>query len=96
MKHLFISILASLVITCGLLWVYDQHVAVKIAVIDMPRYVERLKSGYMQGQITKPQLDERLKLLSDQIKEKYSSNTVLLLEEVVVSGDVASFNPEIQ
>jgi len=96
MKHLFISILASLVVTCSLLWTYDQNIAVKIAVIDMHGYVERLKSDYIQGRVPKHQLDDSLKLLSDQIRDKYSSNTILLLEEVVVSGDVANFNPEIQ
>lgn len=96
MKHPFISILASFVVTCGLLWAYDQHVSVKISVIDMQGYVESLQSGYMQGKITKQQLDERLKQLSDQIREKYASNTILLLEEVVVSGHVARFEPEIQ
>jgi hypothetical protein len=50
----------------------------------------------MQGQIPKQQLDASLKQLSDQIRENYSSNTILLLQEVVVSGDVANFNPEIQ
>jgi len=62
----------------------------------MQGYVESLQSGYMQGKITKQQLDERLKQLSDQIREKYASNTILLLEEVVVSGDVVKFEPEIQ
>jgi hypothetical protein len=93
MKNLFISILASLVISGSLIWAYDQQVAVKIAVVDMHGYVERLRSNYMQGQIPKQQLDASLKQLSDQIREKYSSNTILLLEEVVVSGDVANFNP---
>ena len=96
MKHFLISILASLVVCCGLLWAYDRHVAVKIAAIDMQGYVENLQSGYMQGQISKQQLDERLNHLSTQIRETYSSNTILLLEEVVVSGDVAAFEPEIQ
>ena len=94
MKHLIIHLLVSLVVTCGLLWAYDRHVAVKIAVIDMQGYVEGLQSVYMQGKIPKQQLDERLKQLSDQIREKYSSNTILLLQEVVVSGDVSSFDPE--
>ena len=96
MKHLFISILASFVVCCGLLWAYDRHVAVKIAAIDMQGYVESLQSGYMQGKISKQELDEHLKQLSDQIREKYSSNTILLLEEVVVNGNVAKFEPEIQ
>jgi hypothetical protein len=93
MKNLFISILASLVVSGSLLWAYDQNMAVKIAVVDMHGYVERLRSDYMQGQIPKQQLDASLKKLSDQIREKYSSNTILLLQEVVVSGDVANFNP---
>jgi hypothetical protein len=96
MKHFLISILASLVVSCGLLFAYDQHVAVKIAAIDMQGYIKDLQSGYMQGQISKHQLDERLKELRDQIRKNYSSNTILLLEEVVVSGDVARFDPEIQ
>ncbi len=96
MKHYLISILASLVVCCGLLFAYDQHVALKIAAIDMQDYVATLQSGYMQGQISKYQLDESLKELRDQIRKNYSSNTILLLEEVVVSGDVAMFEPEIR
>ena len=96
MKHFLICIVSSLVVCCGLLFAYDQHVAIKIAAIDMQGYVKDLQSGYMQGQIPKEQLDERLKQLSDQIRENYSSNTILLLEEVIVSGDGARFDPEIQ
>ena len=96
MKDLFVSILASAVITAGLLWVYDQHFAVKIAVIDMDGYVSRLKTDYMQGKLPKEALDADLQRLSRQIKEKYSSNTVLLLKEVVVNGNVANFYPDAQ
>lgn len=96
MKNLFVSILASAVITAGLLWVYDQHFAVKIAVIDMDGYVSRLKTDYMQGNLPKEELDADLQRLSRQIKEKYSSNTVLLLKEVVVNGNVANFYPDAQ
>ena len=96
MKHFLICILASLVVCCGLLFAYDQHVAIKIVAIDMQGYVKDLQSGYMQGQISKHQLDERLKELHDQIRKNYSSNTILLLEEVVVSGDVATFEPKIR
>ena len=96
MKHFLICIVSSLVVCCGLLWFYDQHVALKIAAIDMQGYVKNLQFGYLQGQISKYQLDESLKELRDQIQKNYSSNTILLLEEVVVSGDVAMFEPEIR
>jgi len=96
LKNLFVSILASALITTGLLWVYDQHFAVKIAVIDMDDYVSRLKTDYMQGKLPKDELDADLQRLSRQIKEKYSSNTVLLLKEVVVNGNVANFYPDAQ
>ncbi len=93
MKQLMVSIVASLVITAGLIWGYDQKFAVKIAVIDMSGYVDRLKSDYTQGKLSQEALDENLQRLSRQIQEKYSSNTILLLNEVVVSGNVANFDP---
>ena len=96
MKNLFVTIFASVIIAGGLLWYYDQHVATKIAVIDMDGYVSQLRSDYIQGKLSKDQLDDDLKRLSREIKEKYSSNTVLLLKEVVVNGDVENFSPETQ
>ena len=91
MKNLLVSIVASAVITIGLIWGYDQNFAVKIAVIDMDGYVSRLKADYTQGKLSKEALDDDLQRLSRQIQEKYSSNTVLILKEVVVSGNVANF-----
>jgi hypothetical protein len=96
LKNLFVSILTSVIIAGGLLWYYDQHAATKIAVIDMDGYVNQLRSDYIQGKLSKEQLDEDLQRLSRQIKEKYSSNTILLLKEVVVNGDVENFSPETQ
>jgi len=96
LKQLLVSIAASLVITAGLIWGYDQKFAVKIAVIDMSGYVNRLKSDYTQGKLSQEALDETLQRLSRQIQEKYSSNTILLLNEVVVSGNVANFDPDRQ
>jgi hypothetical protein len=93
---LFLSILASAVITSGLLWHYDQHIATRIAVIDMDGYISRLRADYIQGKLSKEQLDEELQRLSSQIKEKYSSNTILLLKEVVVNGDVENFSPALK
>ena len=96
MKNFFVSILTSVIITGSLIWYYDQHIATKIAVIDMDGYVNQLRSDYIQGKLSKEQLDGDLQKLSDQIKEKYSSNTILLLKEVVVNGDVENFSPETQ
>ncbi|PIP39955.1 MAG: hypothetical protein COX19_06720 [Desulfobacterales bacterium CG23_combo_of_CG06-09_8_20_14_all_51_8] len=96
MKNLLVSIAASAVITIGMIWGYDQNFAVKIAVIDMDGYVSLLKTDYTQGKLSKEALDADLQRLSRQIQEKYSSNTILLLNEVVVSGNVASFDPDSQ
>jgi hypothetical protein len=93
LKNLFVSILASAIITTGLLWYYDHNIATKIAVIDMDGYVNQMRSDYIQGKLSKEQLDDDLQRLSRQIKEKYSSNTILLLKEVVVNGDVENFSP---
>ena len=93
MKTVLVSIAVSLIITTGMIWMYDQHIAVKVSVIDMDGYVSRLKADYTQGKLSSEVLDENLKRLSRQIEEQYSANTVLLLKEVVVSGNVANFDP---
>ena len=93
MKTVLVSIAVSLIITTGMIMMYDQQIAVKISVIDMDGYVNRLKSDYTQGKLSQDALDENLQRLSRQIQEKYSSNTILLLNEVVVSGNVANFDP---
>jgi hypothetical protein len=96
LKNLFVSILASAIITGSLLWYYDHQIAMKIVVIDMDGYVNQLRSDYVQGKLSIEQLDEDLQRLSRQIKEKYSSNTILLLKEVVVNGNVENFSPQTQ
>ena len=93
MKTFLVSILTSAIICACFLWAYDQNFAVKIAVIDMDGYVSRLKADYIKGKLPNDALDADLQRLSREIKEKYSSNTILLLKEVVVSGDVAAFDP---
>ncbi|MFZ0449017.1 MAG: hypothetical protein WAL98_07215 [Desulfatiglandaceae bacterium] len=94
-KIIMLSALVSAIITAGSIWYYDQHCATKIAVIDMTGYVARLKKAYLAGKLPKEELDNRLKRLSGQIRSNYAPNTVVLLKEVVVSGKVQDFSPEI-
>ena len=93
-KNIILSAIISAIITAGGIWYYDHHFATKIAVIDMTGYVARLKKAYLAGKLPKEKLDSRLKQLGRQIKDTYSSNTVLVLKEVVVSGKVQDFTPE--
>jgi len=93
-KTIIVSALVSAVITAGGIWYYDQHYATKIAVIDMTGYVADLKKAYLAGKLPKEELDAKLKQLGRQIKDTYSSNTVLVLKEVVVSGKVQDFTPQ--
>ena len=93
-KTIIVSALVSAIITAGGIWYYDHHFATKIAVIDMTGYVSGLKKAYLAGKLPKTELDARLKQLGRQIKDTYSSNTVLVLKEVVVSGKVQDFTPE--
>jgi hypothetical protein len=90
-----LSALVSAIITGGSIWYYDNRYATKIAVIDMTGYVARLKKAYLAGKLPKEELDTRLKRLSDQIRSNHAPNTVVLLKEVVVSGKVHDFSPDL-
>jgi hypothetical protein len=94
-KIIMVSALVSAIVTAGGIWYYDHHFATKIAVIDMTGYVAGLKKVYLAGKLPKEELDARLKLLGRQINDTHSSNTVLVLKEVVVSGKVKDFTPEV-
>ncbi|MEJ2068526.1 MAG: hypothetical protein P8Y09_11425 [Deltaproteobacteria bacterium] len=95
LKIVIVSALVSAVITALSISYYDRHFAAKIAVMDMTGYVASLKNAYLAGKLPKAELDARLKRLSERINSNYSSNTVVLLKEVVVSGKVQDLTPEI-
>ena len=94
LKTIIVSVIVSALITAGGIWYYDQHYATKIAVIDMTGYIGKLKKEYMEGKLPKEELERRLKRLSSDIKNSYSSNKILILKEVVVSGKVEDYTPE--
>jgi hypothetical protein len=95
LKIIIVSALVSTVITAIGISYYDRHFAAKVAVIDMTGYVAGLKKAYLAKKLPKAELDNRLKRLSDRIRNNYSSNTVVLLKEVVVSGKVQDLTPKI-
>lgn len=94
LKTIIVSAIVSALVTTGAIWYYDHHYATKIAVIDMTGYIGKLKKEYMEGKLPKNELEKRLRFLSEELKNTHSSNTILILKEVVVSGKVKDFTPE--
>ncbi|RKY68855.1 MAG: hypothetical protein DRQ02_02965 [Candidatus Latescibacterota bacterium] len=94
LKTIIVAVIVSALITAGGIWYYDQHYATKIAVIDMSGYIGKLKKEYLAGKLPKQELEKRLRSLSAQISKTNSSNTVLILKEVVVSGKVQDYTPQ--
>jgi hypothetical protein len=95
LKIIIVSALVSAVITALGISYYDRHFAAKIAVIDMTGYVAGLKNAYLAGKLPKAELDNRLKGLSERIRNENTSNALVLLKEVVVSGKVQDLTPQI-
>ena len=92
MKHIFLHILISVLITVGCIWCYNQYFAPHLATIDMSAYSDQLKNEYIQGKLTKQALDEKLEDLSERLKTEYK-RYVVLVKGAVISGQIQEIFP---
>jgi hypothetical protein len=86
------SALVSAIITFAGLWFYHHYFSVQLATMDMSAYADQLRDDYIQGHLTKQELDEKLKALSQRLKIDYK-NTIVLVKGAVISGKIQEINP---
>lgn len=83
-----ISLIVSLTVAAGTVYVYDQHFAQKVVAVDLKGFLQQQKDDYLDGKITEEDVDQRMDELEafvDQIPKHYS----------VILGDVVVRNIEV-
>jgi len=83
-----ISLIVSLTVAAGTVYVYDQHFAQKVVAVDLKGFLQEQKDDYLDGKITEEDVDRRMDKLEafvDQIPKHHS----------VILGDVAVRNIEV-
>jgi hypothetical protein len=69
---------------CGVM-VYDQYFAQKIAVLDVNKYIEDLKSQYVSGRVTDADLNNAPKKIKAAV-DSVSKNTTIFIGEAVLQN----------
>lgn len=88
-KAVLVSLAVSLLVSIGTLYYYHTHYAPKIIAINLNTYLQKQERAFVTGQITKQQLQEKLKEIVAYIK-KQPKNTVILTGSCVLRGKVVN------
>lgn len=92
---ILISIIISLIISTGSIFIYDRFFAQKIVTFDLQGYVATLRDLYLAKQIDDAELKRRI----DKIEEvvlKTPKNKIIITSDVILGGDrVENLTPKI-
>ncbi len=80
---LFLALLISLGTSLASIWGYDRYVAQKIVAVDLKGFLTEQRNEYLQGKITKKELDrhmDHMEAVVDRIPDRYA----VILGDVVV------------
>ena len=84
--------LISLVVTIGVLAIYDRYIAQKIVALDVKGYIAEQRDLYLSGKINDAQLKESFDRL-EKAKERVPGNRIIILGDVLVRKNVEEIKP---
>lgn len=91
-----VSLLCNIVVTGAALWYYDTHYAIKLKLMtaDVRGYSNDLEGKLIKGNINNNDVTLFFTEWKKKImREASGSNTIVLLKEVVVYGDLPEIKP---
>jgi hypothetical protein len=83
-KILLINVLVSLLISVGVLYVYDKYYAQKIVAFDLKGYIIGLRDMYVSGKINDEELKRAIDIAYAVIKNQ-KKNKVVLMGDVILT-----------
>ena len=86
-SFLLFYIILSAAISSASIWYYDSHYTTKIAAFDLREYINNLKNNLVDGKINETELSSEIDKLKAAL-DKQSGKKIILLEEVIISGDI--------
>jgi hypothetical protein len=82
----------SLVVTIGVLAIYDRYIAQKVVALDVKGYIAEQRDLYLSGKINDAQLKESFDRL-EKAKERVPRNRIIILGDVLVRKNVEEIKP---
>ena len=90
---LFVTVaVINLVLTSGLLYLYDRYVVPRVVAVDIKGFIERQRDLYVSGKINDEQLKANLDAMEHRIKSM-PENVVMITADVVVGEHAEAVEP---
>lgn len=90
-----VSVVINILVLLGAFYYYDRNVAVQVETVDLRAYLNDMRNGFVAGKINQEQMKKNFNSLDEHLREivKNRPNTIILLKEVIVSGQVEEIKP---
>lgn len=90
---LFVTVaVINLVLTSGLLYLYDRYVVPRVVAVDIKGFIERQRDLYVSKKINDEQLKANLDAMEHRIKSM-PKNVVMITADVVVGEHAEAVEP---
>jgi len=90
---LFVTVaVINLVLTSGLLYLYDRYMAPRVVAVDIKGFIERQRDLYVSRKINDEQLKANLDAMEHRIKSM-PKNVVMITADVVVGEHAEAVEP---
>lgn len=95
LKTVLVSVVINALVLLGAFYYYDRHVALQVETVDLRAYLNEMRNGFVAGKINQEQMKKNFNSLDEHLREivKNKPNTIILLKEVIVSGQVEEIKP---
>jgi hypothetical protein len=93
---IIVSFLANVIVTGAALWYYDNHFAMKLKTVDVRAFTTDLEKQLINRKIENKDVTQRFVDLKLKIQKESSPNTVVLLKEIIINGQVPEITPDHQ
>ena len=87
-----IIVVINLVLTSGLIFLYDRFMAPKIVAVDIKGFVEKQRDLYIAKKINEEQLKANLDAMEKKIKSM-PKNTIMISADVMVGQNAKTIEP---
>ncbi len=86
--------IANALITCGLIWGYDQYVAQKIVAVDIKGFISQQRELYVAGKIDSEQFQRNVDRMEALVTDTKPNQVVLMGDAVVRNAKIIDVYPK--
>ena len=95
-KHILITVLISIVISAGSVFVYDQFFAQKIIMLDLKGYVATLRDLYIAGKIDDKQLQSAIDRIEVVVNSQPKRKIIITSDVLLGENRVENITPKFE